>query len=340
LRYGRRYRVEVRRPNGDKVRKSAGKRAGLEEARQLEHELKEMMKRELGERSEELTWGQVTQRYLRQLEIQGRYLKNAILHMRSSLQIFGNCPVSHITAERAREWHLELRSRLSPKTCDCYLQSCRAAWNAVVGEKNPFQQVRYFNPKNEVTRYLHPEERQRLLDAARQFGNRWYEWVAIGMGTGLRQKNVTSLRRDEIDWKSGYVRVTEKGGDIYAAPLSPGIMALLRLIPDNGTPYFWFNERTGKPFSHDWKTWTKIKCLAGIDPKFRWHDLRHDFGTNLLKHTGNLKVVQDALGHANIKTTERYAHLLPETLRSAINEVDPLKPHIAHPPAHLHQKDE
>jgi site-specific recombinase XerD len=51
---------------------------------------------------------------------------------------------------------------------------------------------------------------------------------------------------------------------------------------------------------------------------FRFHDFRHDLGTKLLRQTGNLKLVQKALKHADIKTTTRYAHVLSEEVAEAL----------------------
>ena len=59
---------------------------------------------------------------------------------------------------------------------------------------------------------------------------------------------------------------------------------------------------------------------AGVKD-FRFHDFRHDFGTKLLRDTGNLKLVQKALNHADIKSTLRYAHVLDEDIAAAVERV-------------------
>ena len=51
------------------------------------------------------------------------------------------------------------------------------------------------------------------------------------------------------------------------------------------------------------------------------HDIRHDVGTKLLRDTGNLKLVQRALNHSDIKTTTRYAHVLDEEVADALEQV-------------------
>ena len=53
----------------------------------------------------------------------------------------------------------------------------------------------------------------------------------------------------------------------------------------------------------------------------RFHDFRHDFGTKLLRDTGNLKLVQRALNHSDIKITLKYAHVLDEDIAAAVERV-------------------
>ena len=64
--------------------------------------------------------------------------------------------------------------------------------------------------------------------------------------------------------------------------------------------------------------WRRLVFMAGVRD-FRFHDIRHDVGTKLLRDTGNLKLVQKALNHADIKTTTRYAHVSDEEVAKALD---------------------
>jgi len=66
--------------------------------------------------------------------------------------------------------------------------------------------------------------------------------------------------------------------------------------------------------------WKRLRDRAGI-ADFRFHDFRHDFATKLLRETGNLKLVQRALNHADIATTTRYAHFLDDEIAEAVERV-------------------
>ncbi|MGE0523503.1 MAG: tyrosine-type recombinase/integrase [Variibacter sp.] len=71
--------------------------------------------------------------------------------------------------------------------------------------------------------------------------------------------------------------------------------------------------------------WRRQRAAAKLDG-FRFHDFRHDLGTKLLRHTGNLKLVQKALNHSDIKTTTRYAHVLDDEVAAALEEMSRKKP--------------
>ena len=66
--------------------------------------------------------------------------------------------------------------------------------------------------------------------------------------------------------------------------------------------------------------WKRIRGKAGVED-FRFHDFRHDLATKLLRQTGNLKTVQKALSHRDIKTTTRYAHVLDEEVADALESL-------------------
>jgi integrase len=66
------------------------------------------------------------------------------------------------------------------------------------------------------------------------------------------------------------------------------------------------------------KPWEAALAAAGIE-NLRIHDLRHTRGTRIVRATGSLAAAKEALKHRNIKTTLRYAHVLDEDVRNALD---------------------
>jgi site-specific recombinase XerD len=94
-------------------------------------------------------------------------------------------------------------------------------------------------------------------------------------------------------------------------------MDVLRSVPRlPGNPYVFPSPITGRPSASLHFPWQRIKTKAGL-AEVRLHDLRHSFASALVNDGKDLYVVQRLLSHANIKATQRYAHLAPETLADA-----------------------
>jgi site-specific recombinase XerD len=78
------------------------------------------------------------------------------------------------------------------------------------------------------------------------------------------------------------------------------------------------NPDTKKPFVNIFYAWNTARKSAGLS-NVRMHDLRHSFASLLINSGRTLYEVQHILGHTQVKTTQRYAHLSQDTLLAAAN---------------------
>lgn len=185
-----------------------------------------------------------------------------------------------------------------------------------------------------------PEERVRELkieegDALDASVREDYEpFFAFARGSGMRLKECVTLRWQEVDFGTRQVVRIGKGGRRVVFPITPAIREIL--FPLQGQhPEFVFtyvaiygNRRLGRvrgqryPLTYTGaKTaWQRLRAGSGLKD-FRFHDFRHDFGTKLLRDSGNLKLVQKALNHRDIKSTLRYAHVLDEDVAVAVERL-------------------
>jgi integrase len=166
---------------------------------------------------------------------------------------------------------------------------------------------------------LPPDAFQRLLDHLRED---YHPLFKAARASGIRLNNLIGLRWSQVEEKAVRLRVKskEKDGREVLFPLVgefADIIAAERKRNDRHAEFVFTydgchyrdNEVGRLPFSQNgWrKFFIKAREAAGL-PSLRFHDLRHAFGNALYAATGNLKVVQRAMGHADISSTMRYLH--------------------------------
>lgn len=178
----------------------------------------------------------------------------------------------------------------------------------------------------ERVRELTADEQARLFEHLRPD---LHPMVKFALMTGARKASITGLKWSAIDLDTGRIRFALKGGREMFFPINNEMRAFLTSLPRANTPLarayvFTFVDKLTaerKPLARNGgsidKDWRDSLAAAEID-NFRFHDCRHTFATRLLRQTGNLKLVSRLLGHTNVQTTTRYAHVMDGDLRDAL----------------------
>jgi integrase len=178
----------------------------------------------------------------------------------------------------------------------------------------------------ERVRELADDEAERLDAETR---DDYRPFVAFARASGLRLGECL-LRWDEVDWSARQIVKLGKGGRRVTVPITSTTREILWPLrghhPEMVFTYIGLRSDGGKGERHPityqgvLTEWRRLRKRAGVTG-FRFHDFRHDFGTKLLRATGNLKLVQKAMNHSNIKTTLRYAHVLDSEVAEALERV-------------------
>lgn len=198
-------------------------------------------------------------------------------------------------------------------------------WRTDGVEGNPAKELKNLKENNKIERYLSPQQTTRLLTAVHASQNPMLApIIAMLLLTGARKREALDARWQDVDWRQKLWRIPKtKSGKARHVPLSSGALDLLRKLretSDPGTDSIFVNPRTGQPFVSIFYSWDTARKQAGV-PALRIHDLRHSFASFLVNAGRSLYEVQELLGHADIRTTSRYAHLSRERLREAVEVV-------------------
>ncbi len=159
-------------------------------------------------------------------------------------------------------------------------------------------------------------------DTTTRLGLRNKAMLELMYATGLRVSEVTSVTLNAIEFEAGFLRAIGKGNKERIVPIGREALASLRQYLAEGRPVSShrpeiFLTQRGTPLSRKtiWAMIKKYARQAGIDHNITPHSLRHSFATHLLNHGGDLRVIQEMLGHADISTTQIYTHVDQQRLK-------------------------
>lgn len=202
-----------------------------------------------------------------------------------------------------------------------YIFNLAVKWEIPGIKTNPTAGFALLPDANKRERYLTREEAARLYETLLDSENQQLQHiVAMLILTGARKREVLDARWEDFDIERRMWRIpVTKLGKARYVPLSDGALTVLRLMPHRPKcPWVFPNPDTGKPFVSIFFAWNTARKQAGL-ADVRLHDLRHSFASFLINAGRSLYEVQRLLGHTQVRTTQRYAHLSQESLLSAAN---------------------
>lgn len=191
------------------------------------------------------------------------------------------------------------------------------------------------NPENPRERFLDIAEIERLSQVMNEHRNqRMADVIRLLMLTGARRGEVLNATWDQFDldravWTKP--AATTKQRKLHRTPISGAAVQLLRTIrtrsPKN-CPWVFPGDANGKPVQEIKRFWDDVRKKAGLTD-VRVHDLRHTFASLLVSSGMTLPMIGKLLGHTQVQTTQRYAHLFDDPLRMGLDQIgDMLRPNL------------
>ncbi len=190
-------------------------------------------------------------------------------------------------------------------------------------------------PETARDRFLTFDEIERLANAlAIDEDQRAASIIRLCMLTGARLGEVRTATFDQFNldlaiWTKQAAYTKQRR--IHRVPISHEAVALIRLRRDivpKGCPFLFPGDVPDQPVGDSKRFWPKMQKVAEI-PDVRIHDLRHTFASLLVSGGASLEMIGRLLGHTQIGTTQRYAHLIDAPLRAGVNAVgEMLKPRL------------
>lgn len=229
------------------------------------------------------------------------------------------------------------RSGMAGKSLQRELSSLRSLFNYLLRERqvasNPAQGVRAPKVTRKLPDTLDADQVGQLLDQTTDTPLAVRDWAIMELfySSGLRLAELVALNLGDIDLEDATLEVTGKGAKTRRAPIGrkalEALRAWLNVRAELATPLepaLFVSQRGGRISARAVQQRIQRKGVEGsgrsdIHP----HMLRHSFASHLLESSGDLRAVQELLGHADISTTQIYTHLDFQHLAKVYDEAHP-----------------
>ena len=291
---------------------------------------------------------QLLEKFLRHLGVERRLSPLTLRHYRRDLtQCMAYCDSAGVanwdslTTAEVRGWVAAMHRRgLSGKSIQRALSALRSCYRYLLREQavthHPVNGVTAPKSARRLPKTLTADQATRLVMLAGHdpLMVRDRALLELLYSSGLRLSEVVNLDLAELDLAGGQVRVTGKGRKVRDVPVGAKARAALGAWLATRHRFAGVGElavfvaRSGKRLGAR-AVQNRLKLWAarqGMEVPVHPHMLRHSFASHLLESSGDLRAVQEMLGHANISTTQIYTHLDFQHLAKVYDQ--------AHPRAH------
>lgn len=273
---------------------------------------------------------QYLQDFLGHLTAERRLAANTAASYRRDIEEFiklaGDTPLDSVQIHHLRRFAAQLHGRgLGGKSIARMISAWRGFYHFLVKERefphNPCIGLRAPKSAKLLPQVLSPDEAGHLMEVPEDdaLAVRDKAMLELFYSSGLRLAELVELNwhPDAIDLDAAIVRVTGKGSRTREVPLGRFAIAAIRdwlphrdkLLRPGETALFvgkTGRRLTPRAIQYRLEQWA---LKLGISAKVHPHILRHCFASHLLQSSGDLRAVQEMLGHANISTTQIYTHL-------------------------------
>ncbi len=209
------------------------------------------------------------------------------------------------------------------------------AWGLRKDGANPCRFVQKYKEKKRE-RFLTDEEFHRLgqiLNEIEADGSETLSAVTatrLLMLTGCRLSEIQTLRWEDVNLEAAEIRLRDAKTGARMVPLSSAAVSVLSALPrPEDNPWVIVGKKPGAHLTDLQHPWRRIRARADLDD-VRIHDLRHSFASRALALGESLPMIGKLLGHTQVQTTARYAHLANESVKASGSRVgDSIGAHIA-----------
>jgi integrase len=312
----------------------------LNEKREIERQVKnaKLIEQEI-QKKREITFNEIAKKFLEWSEVNKKdYSNDSSRYMNHLKDSLGQKKITEITTYDIETLKTELVNKgLSPKTVHHCLSLVRSiyskasVWNFFEGV-SPTDKITWPRLNNNRERFLTTKEACMLICTLKETSAIVHGQAIISLYCGLRFGEIAKLTWNDIDLDNGIINITDtKNSESRKAYINTPVKIVLERFQkltgaDKNNRVF--PSKSGKQQQHVSTSYYRIVNELGLNEgvkdkrlKVCFHTLRHTFASWLAIQGTSLYEIKELMGHKTIAMTERYAHLLPNVKRDAVNKL-------------------
>lgn len=334
----KKYRVDVRMPNGRRVSKTFFRKYDAEkfkaELRVEKSKIEDTgiyIKHDIKFKDFVRIWFESQVKGRKAKKTQQCYLSDLKNYL---LPILGDIQLKHLGYQHARIVENNvLHTGKSHRTVNKVMMELKTIFNDAVKleylVRNPIKGYPELKEEPRHLSFWNKQEIKTFLEFTKD--DFLFDLYVVALNTGLRLGEICGLCWDRVDFEGGSLvinrsytrdglRNTTKGHRGRYVPMNTVVRNILSRRFKERFSKFVFSTPDGSPLPYDHvtqRTFKPAQKRAGLEKIIRFHDLRHTFASHFMMNGGNIYTLQKLLGHTDIKTTMIYAHLDNAFLREA-----------------------
>lgn len=285
--------------------------------------------------------------YLEYLLFERRMSKNTVSSYRSDLEKYSDFlnnvlhidSLNQVKTEDIEKYLKYINADLSTTSIARKLTSIKNLhkylYNVEILKEDVSEIIKRPKLKKLLPTVLSVEEADKLLDieTVTIFDYRNKAMLELLYGTGLRISELLDLKLGDVDFNNATLRCIGKGSKERIVPIGEYVISSLNnyylysrpeLLKNKNSDYIFLNNR-GMRLSRIsfFRIIKEIALKKGIKKEISPHSLRHSFATHILEGGGDLRIIQDFLGHSDIQTTRIYTHISNNKVKNDYIEYHP-----------------
>jgi integrase len=242
----------------------------------------------------------------------------------------GNHRVTEVTRADVAQLHHDLR-HIAYDANRCLemvskMFNLAEMWGLRPDGSNPRKHIKKY-PEEKRERFLSPAELRRVGEVLREMEQEGIELPSsiaaarLLMLTGCRLGEIMMLQWEHVDIPGKALRLPDSKTGAKVVHLGrPAIEVLEMIERAEGNPWVTVGTKSGARLTDLQPFWQRVRARAGLKD-VRIHDLRHTFASTAVAAGQGLPMIGKLLGHAQVQTTARYAHLAADPIKDAADQI-------------------